>query len=127
MTSEGSKSRIRWEGDSQDEIKSWPKDIRADLGLDLHRLDNREEPLDSKPMGKSLPGVHELRAEGQDGWYRVLYVLRAGRIYILHCFRKKTNQTAKSDIDKAKQRLAEVKQRNDPQEPVEEKEEEKSA
>ena len=66
MTSKGSKTRIKWEGDSNKEIRSWPDDIRANIGLELHRLDNHEEPLDSKSMGKSLPGVRELRDKDKD-------------------------------------------------------------
>jgi|HubBroStandDraft_6_1064221.scaffolds.fasta_scaffold01344_13 phage-related protein len=114
MTSEGSKSRIKWEGDSQAEIRTWPKDVKEDIGLDLNRLENFEDPLKSDPLGKSFPGVHSLKDQDKDFWYRVLYTLRSGWIYILHCFKKKTNQISKRDIDKAKQRLANVKLRNDP-------------
>jgi phage-related protein len=51
MTSRGSKSRIKWEGDSNAIIRSWPADVRQDFGLELTRLENNEEPLGSKPMG----------------------------------------------------------------------------
>lgn len=64
-------------------------------------------------MGKSLPGVRELRDEDKDFWYRLLYWLHLGWIYVLHCFRKDTNQTSKGDIDKAKERMARVEQRDD--------------
>lgn len=111
MTSKGSKSRIKWEGDSQKEIRSWPKEVREDIGLELHRLDNHEAPLDSKPMGKVLPGVSELRERDKDFWYRVLYALYSGWIYVLHCFKKKTNETAQNDINLAKERFARVKSR----------------
>ena len=110
VTSEGSKSRIKWEGDSQAEIKTWPKDIRADIGLELDRLDNHEEPLDSKPLGK---GISELRDEDKDFWYRLLYGLHAGWIYVLHCFTKTTNKIPKGDFDLAHDRLKAVKNRKD--------------
>jgi phage-related protein len=109
VTSKGSQTRIKWEGDSNEEIRSWPDDVRSDLGLELHRLDNHEEPLDSKPMGDSL---HELRDEHLGVWYRILYVLYAGWIYVLHCFKKTTNQTDKSDLDIAKTRFSDVKRRH---------------
>jgi len=113
VTSKGSKSRIRWEGDSQAEIQLWPKDVKADIGLELHRLDNREEPLDSVSMGKVLPGVSELRDRDKDFWYRVFYTLYAGSVYVLHCFKKKTNKTSQGDIQTARKRLAAVKARKD--------------
>lgn len=127
MTSDGSKSRIKWEGDSNKEIRAWPKDIKQDIGAELDRLENYEEPLSSKPMGKSLPGVHELTDEDKDFWYRLLYTLRSGWIYVLHCFKKKTNQTSQRDLEKAESRLKTVVARKD--KPfVEDKEgEEKSA
>ncbi len=113
MTSRGSKSRIKWEGDSNAIIRSWPVDVRQDFGLELTRLENNEEPLDSKPMGKTLPGVSELRGEDRDFWYRVLYFFESGWIYILHCFTKKTNETSQGDIAIAKRRLTTVKERAD--------------
>jgi phage-related protein len=50
-------------------------------------------------------GVREIKiAEG--GQFRVLYLTRRGEdIVILHAFEKKTQRTARSDIDLAKQRL----------------------
>lgn len=113
MTSPGSKTRIKWEGNSQKEIRSWPKGARENLGNDLSRLENHEDPLDSKPMGKSLPGVHELLDEDKDFWYRVLYKLDSGWIYVLDCFKKKTNKTSKNDLKLARKRVSDIKARND--------------
>ncbi|MGB7173222.1 MAG: type II toxin-antitoxin system RelE/ParE family toxin [Candidatus Acidiferrales bacterium] len=113
MTREGSKSRIRWEGNSLDEIQSWPKPVKENIGGDLERLERHEEPLDSRAMGKSLPGVRELRDEHKHVWYRLFYWLHAGWIYVLHCFTKQTNQSSLGDINLAKQRMKAIKQRND--------------
>ena len=45
----------------------------------------------------------------QGGAYRVIYVATIGdAVYVLHCFEKKTQRTAKSDIDLAKQRYREA-------------------
>lgn len=121
MTSEGSKSRIKWEGTSQKEIRSWPAGARSNIGNDLSRLERFEDPLDSEPLGKSLPGVHKLNDEDKDFWYRVMYTLRQRWIYVLHCFKKKTNKISKDDIKLAKKRLSEVEQRNDPPAEQEEK------
>jgi phage-related protein len=113
MTRPGSKSRIKWEGDSQKEIRTWPEEARENIGGDLERLEHYEEPLDSKGMGKVLPGVRELRDQDKDWWYRLLYWLNSGWIYVLHCFKKKTNKTSQGDIEIAKQRMKAIKARKD--------------
>ena len=113
MSKDASKSRIKWEGDSREIIRTWPKEVKENIGGDLQRLEDHEQPLDSKSMGQSLRGVSELRDEHQGVWYRLLYALHRGWIYVLHCFTKKTNQTSKGDIDLAKERLKNVKARND--------------
>jgi phage-related protein len=113
VTSKGSRTRIRWEGDSIHEIRSWPADVRQDRGAELQRLDDHEDPLDARAMGKSLPGVRELRTDDRDFWYRLFYWPHGGRIYVLHCFRKKTNQTSPADINLAKQKINLVRARND--------------
>jgi len=127
MTSPGSKSRIRWEGDSNKEIRNWPEDVKGQFGLELDRLENFEEPLHSKPMAPALPGTNEIFRQDADLWYRLIYWLHSGWIYVLHCFTKKTNKTSKGDVEKAKQRMKLVGKRNDAPPPVEEQEEAKSA
>lgn len=54
-------------------------------------------------------GVRELRLRDEHGIYRVIYVAKlADRVYVLHCFQKKTQATNKSDIDLARRRLTEL-------------------
>ncbi len=54
-------------------------------------------------------GVEEIRLRDESGAYRVIYVARfADAVYVLHCFQKKTQQTAKRDIDLATQRLKDL-------------------
>lgn len=95
-----------FEGSSREIIKSFPKDVRSHLGADLDRVQNGEKPLDFRPMGAVLPGVFELRDEDPDFWYRVLYARLEGVVYVLHCFKKKTNQTLLNDIKAARARLS---------------------
>lgn len=43
------------------------------------------------------------------GTYRVIYTARlAGALFVLHAFQKKTQATAKRDIDTAKERFAQL-------------------
>jgi phage-related protein len=105
VTSPGSHTRLRWLGDSQDVIRSFSKDARQNLGNDLQRLDEGEEPLDFAAMGAVLPGVFELRDRDSEHWYRVLYIPLEGLIYVLHCFTKKTNRTPQREIETGGKRL----------------------
>jgi phage-related protein len=87
--------------------------VKENIGGELERLERHEEPLDSKWMGKVLPGVQELRDEFKGVWYRAFFWLNAGWIYVLHCFTKTSNKTAQADIELAKQRLQAIKARKD--------------
>lgn len=50
-------------------------------------------------------GVKEIKIS-EDGQHRVFYLVRQSEgILVLHAFRKKTQRTAKSDIELGKQRL----------------------
>lgn len=91
-------------------IRRFSKDARQNLGNDLQRLDEGEEPLDFSPMGAVLPGVFELRDRDSEHSYRVLYIPWEGLIYVLHCFTKKTNQTPPKEIETARKRLQLLRQ-----------------
>ena len=97
-------------GDSQGVTRTFSKDARQNLGNDLQRLDDGEEPLDLAPMGAVLRGVFELRDRDSEHWYRVLYIPLEGLVYVLHCFTKTTNQTPQKEIETARKRLRLLRQ-----------------
>jgi hypothetical protein len=47
----------------------------------------------------------------KEAWYRVFYVKLGGVVYVLHCFTKKTNQTARGDIEMGRRRFGDLKAR----------------
>jgi phage-related protein len=54
-------------------------------------------------------GVCEIRVRDQSGAFRVIYVAKfSDRVYVLHCFHKRTQRTAKADLDLAAKRYKEV-------------------
>ncbi len=56
------------------------------------------------------PGVRELRIRDRSGAFRVIYLATlADRIVVLNAFQKKTQRTAKHDIDLAAKRLRELR------------------
>lgn len=51
-------------------------------------------------------GVREIRIRDEAGAFRVLYIAKiADIVFVLHAFQKKTQQTAKRDLDLAAARL----------------------
>ena len=66
-------------------------------------------PDDAKPMPGIGAGVVELRIWDEAGTFRVVYLAKlADAVYVLHCFQKKAQQTAKRDIELARKRLKEL-------------------
>lgn len=59
-----------------------------------------------RPCPASGAGVVELRIWDEAGTFRVVYIAKlADAVHVLHCFQKKTKQTAKRDIELAQKRL----------------------
>jgi phage-related protein len=54
-------------------------------------------------------GVKEIRIRDADGAFRVIYVAKfADTVYVLHCFKKKTEKTSKVDLDLAAKRYRDL-------------------
>ena len=67
------------------------------------------EPGTWKPFEAVGSGVKEIIVDLDNGWFRVMYVAKfVEAIYVLHCFKKKTNATSKQDKDIATARYKAV-------------------
>lgn len=54
-----------------------------------------------RPLGR----VNEIRIRDKNGAFRIMYVAKfLDAVYVLHAFQKKTQKTAKADIELARQR-----------------------
>lgn len=67
----------------------------------------------SLPLSRSLsnihPGLHELRIRDRAGQVRIFYYMKKGEaIYMVHAFRKKTQQLPQREIEVVLKRLKEV-------------------
>jgi phage-related protein len=72
-------------------------------------VQNGHDPDDWKPMATIGRGVQEIRIRDATGAFRVIYIARlADAIYVLHCFQKKTEKTARSDVEVASRRYREL-------------------
>ena len=106
---------LKFRGSSLKDLCEFPRDARREAGYQLDRVQHGLEPEDFKPMSDVGSGVQKIRIKDEAGIFRVLYVARfADAVYVLHCFQKKTQRTAKSDLDLARKQYAElVKEQSD--------------
>jgi len=92
-------------GDYLKALSEFPKDARQAAGYQLRRVQDGLLPEDFKPMTDIGTGVEEIRVWGSAGTYRVLYTARfADKVYVLHAFQKKTQQTLTREKEIAKKR-----------------------
>ena len=103
---------IAFQGGSLDDLRTFPAEARREAGHQLDRVQRGLEPDDWKPMPSIGPGVREVRVRDEAGAFRVIYTAtRPDAVHVLHAFQKKTQQTAKRDLDLAKARLWELTRR----------------
>jgi phage-related protein len=97
-------------GDSLERLRDFPVDAKHDAGRQLHRVQWGRDPSDWKPMPDIGKGVREIRVRDARGAYRVIYVATfAETVYVLHAFQKKTQKTARHDLELAKARYRELR------------------
>jgi phage-related protein len=96
---------VNWIGTSLNDLAEFPLDVKRKLGMDLYHVQSGLDPVNWKPFPGVGPGTYELVTQDADGWYRVVYVGKfAEAVYVLHSFKKKTNATAKKDVELAQAR-----------------------
>jgi len=104
--------RVTFHGDSLDRLRDFPDDARREAGHELHQVQMGRDPSDWKPMSAIGTGVREIRIRDADGAYRVVYIASfADAIHVLHAFEKKTQKTARRDLELAAARFQQL-QRN---------------
>lgn len=103
---------VVWLGSSKADLKAFPAAVMDDMGHQLFRIQRGLDPDDWKPMPSIGAGVREIRVRDPSGAFRTIYLAtRPEAIYVLHCFRKKSQKTAREDIEVARQRLSRVPRR----------------
>jgi phage-related protein len=103
-----SEKPINWRGSSYRDLcddSLFTLNARREAGRQLSQVQFGLEPDHWKPFNEVGSGTKEIIIDLQDGWYRVMYVAKfAEAVYVLHCFKKKTNSTSKQDKALAKAR-----------------------
>jgi phage-related protein len=96
-------------GSSRDDLCAMPDPVRHDIGLELMRVQFGGEPKNFKPMPTVGAGAYEIRVRDESGAYRAIYVAKfETAVYVLHAFQKKSQRTAKMDIELAMARYRRI-------------------
>ncbi|MDR6498952.1 phage-related protein [Burkholderia ambifaria] len=92
-------------GSALDDLRGFPLPARRDAGHQIDQVQRGLAPDDWKPMRTVGVGVREIRLRDASGAFRIVYVATfADAVYVLHCFRKQSARTNKTDIDLAARR-----------------------
>jgi phage-related protein len=99
---------VQWVASARDELRDFPDNARLEAGIAIWAIQQGEAPPDGKPMPIIGKGVQEIRIRTTDA-YRIFYVAKFSEaIYILHAFQKKTQKTARSNIELGQQRYKQL-------------------
>lgn len=91
------------------DLRTFPLSARREAGYQLFRVQHGEDPSDWKPLRTVGPGVREIRIQ-DEGQYRIIYVANmANAVHVLHAFGKKSRRTLKRDIEIARRRLKQIR------------------
>ncbi len=104
---------VGFRGSSLDDLRAFPTSARREAGYQLDRVQQGLDPDDWKPMSSIGVGVREIRIRDK-GAFRVIYVARLKEaVFVLHCFRKKSQKTSREDLALASSRYKELLQETD--------------
>ncbi len=99
---------VVWIGNSKNQLLDFPEVVRKKIGNTLRiaqmgGISNKIKRL------RGFPGVYEIVSDYARNTYRTVYVINLGdRIYVLHCFQKKSTlgiKTPKKEINLISRRL----------------------
>jgi phage-related protein len=102
---------VVWVGSSRKDLKKFPKEVRGEICFALEDVQEGLKPGNATTLqGFGGASVLEIKADAEDGnTYRAVYTVKfSERIYVLHCFNKKSTQgikTSQRDIDMINQRF----------------------
>ena len=100
---------LHFVGSSRKDLRELPESARETAGHQLFKVQQGKEPDDWKPMSTVGAGVQEIRIWDESGASRVLYVSKYEEaVYVLHVFEKRSQKTAKGDVQLAKGRYTEL-------------------
>ena len=96
-------------GTSREDLRELSETVQETAGFQLFKVQQGKEPDDWKPMTTVGPGVQELRVRDESGAHRIFYVAKFEEaVYVLHVFEKRSQKTARADLELGKNRYADL-------------------
>ena len=110
---EGAPKPVRWIGTSLRDLRSFPREVRIDIGHALFAAQEGKTDPSAKPLkGFGGASVLEIVASHHGNAWRAVYTVRfQNAVYVLHVFQKKSTKgiaTPTREIDLIRRRLAEA-------------------
>ncbi len=110
---EGATKPVRWIGTSLRDLRSFPREVRIDIGHALFAAQEGKTDPAAKPLkGFGGASVLEIVASHHGNAWRAVYTVRfQSAVYVLHVFQKKSTRgiaTPAREIDLIRRRLAEA-------------------
>lgn len=104
---------VIWMGLSRRDVRSFPPEVRRDVGYALYAAQHGETDPSAKALrGFGGAGVLEIIARHRGDTWRAVYTVRyAEAVYVLHAFQKKSKRgiaTPQKDLELIHQRLNEA-------------------
>lgn len=110
---DGDLKPVRWIGTSLRDLRSFPGEVRIDIGYALFAAQQGKTDPAAKPL-KGFGGASVLEivaAHHGDAWRAVYTVRFHDAVYVLHAFQKKSTKgiaTPAREIERIRRRLAEA-------------------
>lgn len=110
---EGMPKPVRWIGTSLRDLRSFPREVRIDIGHALFAAQEGKTDPAAKPLkGFGGASVLEIVASHHGNAWRAVYTVRfQNAVYVLHVFQKKSTRgiaTPTREIDLIRRRLGEA-------------------
>jgi phage-related protein len=100
---------VHFVGTSREDFRELPYSAQETVGFQLFKVQQGKEPDNWKPMPTVGPGVLEIRVRDESGAYRMFYVAKFEEaVYVLHVFEKRSQKTARADLELGKNRYADL-------------------
>jgi phage-related protein len=101
---------LQWVGSSKKDLLTMPEDVIDVFGFALHLAQMGKKHDQAKPLkGFGGASVLEVVEDHMGDTYRAVYTVKiAEKVYVLHCFQKKSTkgiETPKHEIDLIRERL----------------------
>jgi phage-related protein len=100
---------LLWVASSKRDYRDFPPRVQDDLGFQLFLAQTGQHPPSAKPLKGKARGAVELIEDFDGDTYRAVYTVQfAEAVYVLHAFKKKSKQGAKTparDIERIESRL----------------------